>query len=281
MDGMAADRDGAYHYRIIARAIAAIDAGPPGMSLEALAAQVGLSPAHFQRVFTAWVGVSPKRYQQYLTLDAARRMLAARHSTLDTALAAGLSGPGRLHDLFLTWEAMAPGDYARAGAGLTLRHATLDTPLGPVVAMATDRGLCGLALAAEVGEAAALADLAARWPRARLVADPAGLAAPVAAALGGGPVALHLMGTPLRLKVWEALLTQPAGTVTSYADLATAVGQPRAVRAVGSAVGANPVAVLIPCHRVLRRDGALGGYRWGLPVKRALLAREAARLEAG
>ena len=272
---------GSYHYGVIARAIAEIDAGPPGLSLAELSGRMGMSPAHFQRVFTRWAGVSPKQYQQYLALDAARRMLAARHSTLEAALAAGLSGPGRLHDLFIRWEAMAPGSYARGGAGLTIRHGVADTPYGPAVAAVTDRGLCGLAFAAEMGTAAALRDLAARWPEARLEEDHAAVAAPVAAAFGGGSVTLHLIGAPLRLKVWEALLAVPEGRVTTYSELAVAVGRPRAVRAVATAVGRNPVAALIPCHRVLRRDGTLGGYHWGLPVKRAMLAREAARADAG
>ena len=272
---------GSYHYGVIARAIAEIDASAPGLSLAELSGRMGMSPAHFQRVFTRWAGVSPKQYQQYLALDAARRMLAARHSTLEAALAAGLSGPGRLHDLFIRWEAMAPGSYARGGAGLTIRHGVADTPYGPAVAAVTDRGLCGLAFAAEMGTAAALRDLAARWPAARLEEDHAAVAAPVAAAFGGGSVTLHLIGAPLRLKVWEALLAVPEGRVTTYSELAVAVGRPRAVRAVATAVGRNPVAALIPCHRVLRRDGTLGGYHWGLPVKRAMLAREAARADAG
>ncbi|MGY6412403.1 MAG: methylated-DNA--[protein]-cysteine S-methyltransferase [Alkalilacustris sp.] len=280
MDATATAEEDAYHYRLIARAIAEIDAAPPGLSLEALAGRIGLSPAHFQRVFTRWAGVTPKQYQQYLTLEAARAMLAARHTVFDTALAAGLSGPGRLHDLFLRWEAMPPGAYARAGAGLTIRHGAVDTPFGPAIAMATDHGLCGLALTAEMGTEAAFDDLAARWPAARFVPDPGSVAPPVRAAFDGAPAKLHLIGAPLRLKVWEALLAIPEGHVTTYGDLATAVGRPSAVRAVASAVGRNPIAALIPCHRVLRRDGALGGYHWGLPVKRALLAREAARIEA-
>jgi AraC family transcriptional regulator of adaptative response/methylated-DNA-[protein]-cysteine methyltransferase len=270
-----------YHYRVIARALAEIDATDAPLSLEALAARLGMSPAHFQRVFSRWVGVSPKRYQQYLALDAAKRLLAARHSTLEAALGSGLSGSGRLHDLFLRWEAMSPGDYARAGEGLVIRHGVVETPFGPAVAMTTERGLCGLGFAAEAGEAAVFADLAARWPAASFIADPHAVAGPVAAATGGGgEVALHLIGAPFQIKVWEALLAVPEGHVTTYSDLARAVGNPRAVRAVGTAVGRNPVSWLIPCHRALRKSGALGGYHWGLTVKRAMLAREAARAEA-
>ena len=275
-----------YHYGVIVRALGEIDAAEAPLTLEALAARLGMSPAHFQRVFSRWVGVSPKRYQQHLQLDAARRLLAARHSTLETAQAAGLSGTGRLHDLFLRWEAMSPGDYARAGAGLTIRHGMVDTPFGPAVAMATDRGLCGLGFAAETGAEAAFADLSARWPEARFVADAAAVAAPVAAAFGAergtaaAPLSLHLIGAPFQIKVWEALLAVPEGHVTTYSDLARAAGRPQAVRAAGTAVGRNPIAWLIPCHRALRKSGALGGYHWGLPVKRAMLAWEAARAEA-
>ncbi len=275
-----APADDGYHYRVILRALAEIDAAGGALPLEDLAGRLGMSPAHFQRLFSRWVGVSPKHYQQYLALDAARRLLARRHSTLEAALGAGLSGTGRLHDLFLRWEAMTPGSYARAGAGLVIRHGTVDTPYGPAIAMATEHGLCGLAFTAEMGTQAAFDDLAARWPAAEYRADPAAVAAPVRAAFEGGPVALHLLGAPLRLKVWEALLAVPEGHVTTYSDLAAAVGRPTAVRAVASAVGRNPIAALIPCHRVLRRNGDLGGYHWGLPVKRALLAREAARADA-
>ena len=271
-----------YHYGVIARAIAEIDAaGGAPLPLDDLAARLRMSPAHFQRLFSRWVGVSPKRYRQWLALDAAKRLLAERHTVLAAAEGAGLSGGGRLHDLFLRWEAMSPGAYARGGAGLTIRHATLDTPFGPAVAMATDRGLCGLGFAAETGEEAAFADLAARWPKARFTADAQALEAPVAAAFAGrGELSLHLIGAPFHLKVWEALLAVPPGRVTTYSDIARAVCTERAVRAVGTAVGRNPLGWLIPCHRVLRRDGGLGGYHWGLPVKRAMLAWEAARHDA-
>jgi len=270
-----------YHYNVIRRAIAEIDAAEGRLSLDALACRMGMSPAHFQRVFSRWAGVSPKRYQQYLALDHARALLRDRHTTLDTAGAVGLSGPGRLHDLFLRWEAMAPGDYARAGAGLTLRWGWFDSPFGPALAMGTDRGLCGLAFAAETGRDAAFADLAGRWPAARRVEDADALRPWVAAAFGGrGTVPVAVAGAPFRIKVWEALLAIPSGHVTTYADLAAAIGRPGASRAVGTAVGRNPLGWLIPCHRALRKSGGLGGYHWGLPVKRAMLAWEAARADA-
>ncbi len=272
-----------YHYQVIARALNRIDAaGTAPLPLASLAASLDMSPAHFQKVFSAWVGVSPKRYQQYLSLDLARDLLAQRLPLEAVADHAGLSGASRLHDLFLRWEAMSPGDYAKGGAGLTIRTGWFASPFGEVLAMGTTRGLCGLAFAAELGREAAEADLTARWPAARYTEDAAALAPWVAAALGQrGDTALHLIGAPFQIKVWEALLQIPSGHVTTYSEIAGAIGHPRAVRAVGTAVGRNPVAFLIPCHRALRKSGGLGGYHWGLPVKRAMLAWESARREAG
>ncbi|MEZ5884596.1 MAG: bifunctional helix-turn-helix domain-containing protein/methylated-DNA--[protein]-cysteine S-methyltransferase [Paracoccaceae bacterium] len=275
--------DAQYHFRVIERALARIDEadGSP-VSLGDLAASLGMSAAHFQKVFSAWVGVSPKRYQQYLSLDLARELLAQRMPLDAVADHAGLSGSGRLHDLFLRWEAMSPGEYARGGAGLTIRWGWFPSPFGEVLAMGTQRGLCGLAFAADTGRDAAFADLAARWPRAEFVEDPDAIAGWVEAALGQrGETCLHMIGAPFQIKVWEALLQIPSGQVTTYSDIADAIGHPRAVRAVGTAVGRNPVSWLIPCHRALRKSGGLGGYHWGLPVKRAMLAWEAARREAG
>jgi AraC family transcriptional regulator of adaptative response/methylated-DNA-[protein]-cysteine methyltransferase len=239
-----------------------------------------MSAAHFQRVFSAWVGVSPKRYQQYLTLDHAKALLAGQFTVLDTALVTGLSGPSRLHDLFLTWEAMSPGDYAKGGAGLVIYWGWFDSPFGPALVMGTERGICGMGFAAEMGEAEAMTDLLGRWPLATFVEDPMLLRPWVLAALGGEAAPLYLIGAPFQIKVWEALLRIPSGQVTTYSELAGAVGLPKAVRAVGTAVGRNPISLLIPCHRALRKSGGLGGYHWGLPVKRAILAWEAARKDA-
>ena len=274
--------DSAYHYRTIARAIDLIEAeGGRTMPLEDLAARLSMSPAHFQRVFSRWVGVSPKRYQQYLTLDLARRLLSERFTLLDTAAETGLSGTGRLHDLFLGWEAMSPGEYARAGAGLAIAWGWFDTPFGEALAMGTSRGLCGLAFAAETGREAAMADMRSRWPEAAFAEDPEAIRPWVEAAFGtGGEARLQLIGAPFQIKVWEALLTVPTGHVTTYSDIAAAIGRPRAVRAVGTAVGRNPISWLIPCHRALQKAGGLGGYHWGLGVKRAMLAWEAARLDS-
>lgn len=273
-----------YHYAVIARALRLIEAeGGTAMPLDDLARALNMSPAHFQRVFTRWVGVSPKRYQQYLTLDLAKRLLAERHTVLDAADGAGLSGGGRLHDLFIRWEAMSPGEFARAGEGLKIHWGWSDSPFGPALLMATDRGICGIGFAAETGAEATMADLLGRWPKADFVEDPMMLRHLALSAFGASadPAPVFAIGAPFQIKVWEALLAIPSGHVTTYTDLATAIGNPRAVRAVGTAVGRNPVSWLIPCHRALRKTGELGGYHWGLPIKRALLAWEAARSDAG
>ncbi len=272
-----------YHYGVIARAIALIDGAEGRLSLEALATEMGMSSAHFQRIFSTWAGVSPKRYQQYLTLGHAKLLLRSQFTTLETALSSGLSGTGRLHDLFVRWEAMSPGDFASGGAGLQIDWGWFDSPFGPVLVMGTEKGICGLSLAAEVGEQAATDDLRARWPAAAFRENPEKLEAWVQTAFGHGgkdqKVPLYLTGAPFQIKVWEALLHLPEGQVTTYGAIAEAIGNPKAVRAVGTAVGRNPIGYLIPCHRVLRKSGGLGGYHWGLPMKRALLGYEAARAE--
>ncbi len=271
-----------YYYKLMARAIERIDSEDGrDLSLEEIAREMNLSPAHFQRVFSRWAGVSPKKFQQYLALDHAKRLLADRHTTLETADAVGLSGSGRLHDLFVRWEAMSPGDYAKGGAGLEILWGWFDSPFGPALIMGTDRGICGVAFAAETGAEAAMEDMLGRWPHARFTEDPTALR-PMAdrafptAREPDEPVPLFLIGAPFQVKVWEALLTIPTGHVTTYSDIASVIGSPKAVRAVGTAVGRNPISWLIPCHRALRKSGALGGYHWGLPVKRAMLAWEAA-----
>jgi len=274
--------NGPYHYALIKRAIAYIDANAAHQpSLKEVAAAAGLSEAHFQRTFRAWTGVSPKKYLQYLTLNQARDMLKTRHTLLDTALATGLSGPSRLHDLFITWEAMTPGEYALRGGGLTISYGWVDSPFGDMLALATERGICALGFAAETGREAAKLDLFSRWPNATFRHAPNAMRSWVEAALTEkGEAKLLLSGSPLQIKVWEALLNIPSGYVTTYSDIARKTNTPKAVRAVGTAVGRNPVSWLIPCHRALRKSGALGGYHWGLPVKRALLARESAQFEA-
>ncbi|MBL3705214.1 methylated-DNA--[protein]-cysteine S-methyltransferase [Sulfitobacter sp. BDSS02] len=273
-----------YHYGVMRRAIELIDQGGDALTLEEMAREIGMSPAHFQRLFSAWVGVSPKRYQQYLRLGHAKSLLAERFTTLETALATGMSGSGRLHDLFLRWEAMSPGEYARGGEGLTIYWGWFESPFGPALVMGTEKGICGMGFAADAGEAAAMEDLCGRWPKARYVEDVMRLRPWVLSAFGGeqglSETPLFLIGAPFQIKVWEALLNIPSGHVTTYSEIAEAIGNPRAVRAVGTAVGRNPVSWLIPCHRALRKSGGLGGYHWGLPVKRAMLAWESARHEA-
>ncbi|UWR01086.1 bifunctional helix-turn-helix domain-containing protein/methylated-DNA--[protein]-cysteine S-methyltransferase [Rhodobacteraceae bacterium S2214] len=271
-----------YHYGVMARAIDVIDTADAPLSLDALAGQMDMSPAHFQRLFSQWVGVSPKRYQQYLALGHAKTLLRERFTTLATADAVGLSGSGRLHDMFLTWEAMSPGDFAKGGAGLTIYSGWFDSPFGPTLVMGTDKGICGAAFAETMGDAAAVQDLQSRWPNATFIENPAHLTPWVhtAFALSDHATPLHLIGAPFQIKVWEALLQVPTGTVTTYSEIATAIGSPKAVRAVGTAVGRNPVSWLIPCHRALRKSGELGGYHWGLNRKRAMLAWETARHDA-
>ncbi len=274
-------QEASYHYKLVRRAIERLDASDAPISLEALADEMNLSPAYLQRLFSKWVGVSPKRYQQFLALDHAKTLLRSHHSTLDTAVETGLSGGGRLHDLFLRWEAMSPGSYAKGGAGLTIKTGWFDSPFGRVLAMGTDVGLCGMAFAEETGEEASYQDMASRWPNATFIENTQALAPWVEAAFGGGgEQSLHLIGAPFQIKVWEALLQVPSGHVTTYSDIAKAVGSPKAVRAVGTAVGKNPVSWLIPCHRALRKSGELGGYHWGTPIKRAMLAYESAERES-
>lgn len=275
-----ADTETGYHYQLMRRAIDLIDADAGrDLSLEEIAGEMRMSPAHFQRIFSRWAGVSPKRYQQWLKLDYAKELLASRHTTLETADRVGLSGSGRLHDLFVRWEAMSPGDYAKGGEGLEILWGWFESPFGPALVMGTDRGICGIGFAAEAGAEATMADLLGRWPNADFVEDPVALRPLVDAAFpasGEARARLFLIGAPFQIKVWEALLHVPTGHVTTYSDIARVIGHPKAVRAVGSAVGRNPISWLIPCHRALRKSGGLGGYHWGLPVKRAMLAWEAA-----
>lgn len=276
------DMEQSYHYGVMRRAIEMIDSGETSLSLEDLAQAQGMSPAHFQRQFSKWAGVSPKRFQQYLTLGHAKSLLEDRFTTLETAHNLGLSGTGRLHDLFLRWEAMSPGDYARKGQGLTISYGWIDGPFGETLVMGTDKGICGLAFTAEIGRQKTFEDMTARWPLAQFTEAPDKLAPWVSGLFGdaGAETNLHLIGTPLQIKVWEALMRIPSGEVTTYSEIAQAIGSPKAVRAVGTAVGRNPVSWLIPCHRALRKSGGLGGYHWGLPVKRAMLAYEAAQSDA-
>ncbi len=278
------DPEAAYHYGVMRRAIEVIDHASDPLALDQIASEMGMSAAHFQRLFSRWVGVSPKRYQQYLMLDHAKDLLRDRFTTLSAAQEVGLSGSGRLHDLFLRWEAMSPGEFARKGDGLDISWGWFDSPFGPALVMGTDRGICGLAFSAEMGAAEAMEDLTRRWPGARFKQNPDLLEGWVQTAFGaqsggGGKAPIYLIGAPFQIKVWEALLNIPSGNVTTYSEIAQTIGTPKAVRAVGTAVGRNPISWLIPCHRALRKSGGLGGYHWGIPVKRAMLAYESARAD--
>jgi len=277
-DPEAAGRD----YARIEKAIRFLDAHYQDQpELDAVAREVGLSPYHFQRLFHRWAGVSPKRFLQFLTVDHARRLLDGNASVLDAALDAGLSGPSRLHDLFVAYDAVTPGEAKRKGAGLAIACGFHASPFGECLVGATARGLCWLGFVTAEGRRGALDRLRGRWPHATLAED-AGATAPLAARAfaprrGGPPLPVHLTGTNFQLKVWEALLRIPPGGVVAYEDVARAVGSPGAVRAVGSAVGRNPLAFLVPCHRVIRKTGPFDAYAWGRERKRAILGWEAAR----
>ncbi len=255
--------------------------------LDRLAAHLGLSAPHVQRLFKRWCGLTPKAFVQAITIDHARGLLTDSASVLEAAHEVGLSGSGRLHDLFVAHEAMTPGDIRRRGAGLTIAYGFHTTPFGDAVLLATDRGLAGLAFVDEdAGQtrADALADMTRRWPAAAFIEDGPRTAPHVAHVFDPGqwraeqPVRLVLIGTDFEVRVWEALLRIPMGRAVTYADIARHLGQPTASRAVGSAVGRNPISFVVPCHRVLRGDGTLGGYHWGLTRKRALIGWETGRL---
>ena len=253
-------------------------------SLAEVAAHVGLSESHFQRLFTRWAGISPKRFLQFQTVAHARALLAESRSLLDATYEAGLSSAGRLHDLFVTIDAVTPGEFKRAGDGLTIQWGVHDTPFGECVIGTTPRGICGLYFATDGGIARAQQHLAESWEGARLVEN-ASATQPLVdqifsdAARTTAPLAVLVKGTNLQLKVWEALLRIPLGEVVTYEQLAAAAGAPTAVRAVGTAVGRNPVSYLIPCHRVIRKTGAFGNYGGGIARKRAMLTWEFARRE--
>jgi len=262
---------------------------PEQPPLTELAATVGVSPHHFQRMFTRRVGVSPKKFLQHLTLEAAKRRLSESASVLDAAYEAGLSGPGRLHDLFVTFEAMTPGEYKAQGEGLTIRYGYHDSPFGECLLMVTDRGICGLGFSTGIGREAAIAHRMRGREKAALLFDdtatapyvPAIFAAPgETAPRDAPPLRLLLRGSRFQLKVWEALLIMPPGTLTTYQDLARRIGLPAgAARAVGNANNANPIPWLIPCHRIIRKTGAIGGYDWGVGRKMAMIGWEAAAAE--
>ena len=248
-----------------------------------VAEAAGLGPHHFQRLFRRWAGISPKRFGQYLTLDYAKDQLEGSASILDAAYDAGLSGPSRLHDLFVTYEAMSPGAFKRRGEGVEIAYGLHPSPFGPCFVGQTERGICALGFAdgGEGNGEAVRAEFERRWPAARFHEDRAATAHVAARIFGerpadSTPLRLAVAGTNFQLKVWEALLRIPPGRITSYHALGQALGLPRSARAVGGAVAANPVSYLIPCHRVIRHTGRISHYEWGRSRKRVMLGWEAA-----
>ena len=254
---------------------------PNQPGLEKVAGVAGLSPFHLQRLFKRWAGVSPKRFLQYLTVEHAKRRLKESRSVLDSAYDAGLSGPGRLHDLFVSVEAMTPGEFKKGGEGLRIHYGFHGTPFGQALVAMTQLGICGFSFLDEGGKDRALAGLKKNWPRARFIEDTqktSGVVKQLFEKPASRRLKVLLKGTSFQLKVWEALLKIPAGAVAAYQDVAQGIGKPKASRAVGTAVGQNAIAFLIPCHRVIRETGVLGDYRWGSARKKALLAWEEARV---
>ena len=253
-------------------------------SIEAIADHVGLSASHFQHVFKRWAGLTPKAFLQAITIERARERLRDSASVLEAAYDVGLSGPSRLHDLFVAHEAMTPGDYRRGD--LALAYGFHASPFGEAILVVAPRGLAGLGFVDEAGRAAALADMRGRWPRARLVESAEATALAAARVFDprlwrpDQPLRIVMIGTDFEVRVWETLLAVPMGRATTYSDVARRLGKPKAARAVGAAVGRNPISFVVPCHRVLGRSGALTGYHWGLARKQAIIGWEAGRIEA-
>jgi AraC family transcriptional regulator of adaptative response/methylated-DNA-[protein]-cysteine methyltransferase len=250
-------------------------------SLEAIAAELGQSPTQLQKLFTRWAGLSPKAFLQAVTLDHAKRLLGQEGlPLLETSYEIGLSGPGRLHDLFVTHEAMSPGEWKARGSGLTIRYGFHVCPFGLALVMITDRGLAGLAFADPGEERAALEDMMGRWRNAQYIEDLEATAPYVGRVFerekwsADRPLNIVLIGTDFQVKVWQSLLKIPFGKAVTYSDVACDIGNPAANRAVGAAVGANPISFVVPCHRAVAKNGALTGYHWGLTRKRAMLGWE-------
>jgi AraC family transcriptional regulator of adaptative response/methylated-DNA-[protein]-cysteine methyltransferase len=264
-------------YRRVAAAIEYLDSHARSQpSLDEVAGAVGLSPHHFHRLFRRWAGTTPKRFLQLLTLDAAKERLDASRSVLETAYDVGLSGPGRLHDLFVTLDGVTPGEFADGAAGVPITYGAAPTPFGTAVIARTPRGVCHLSFD---DVEAAVSPIATAWPGAQLERDDAVAVSLADAIFGGDRPPLHVRGTNFQLRVWQALVGIPEGHVAAYGDVAEGIGRPTASRAVAGAIARNRVAWLIPCHRVIRKVGAAGGYRWGTQRKRAMLAWESARTE--
>ena len=253
-------------------------------TLDEIAAHVHLSPFHFQRLFSRWAGVTPKRYLQVLTLERAKALLQESRPLLEVADTLGLSSGSRLYDHFVQLEAVTPGEYKQRGAGLVIDHGVHDTPFGQAFVALTPRGVCNFSFLDDQAPQTPLSALAQRWPEAELREAPSRTQGVIHTMFDGSktpdrPLSLHVSGTNFQISVWRALLQIPPAKVVSYAQVASAVGNPKAARAVGLAVGANPVALMIPCHRVIQQNGKLGGYHWGKTRKQAIHAWEAARYE--
>lgn len=272
-------------YRIVSGVIAMLTEDYRDQpSLESIAGRMKRDPIELQKTFTRWAGLSPKAFLQAVTLDHAKRLLRDENlPLLETTLELGLSSPGRLHDLFVTHEAMSPGEWKANGRGLDIRYGFVASPFGKALLMVTDRGLCGLAFADPGEEEEALRDMTGRWPEAIYHADEAAVA-PYAGRIfdearwrAEEPLRVVLIGTDFQIRVWEQLLEIPLGRLCTYSDIATNIGMPKASRAVGAAVGRNPVSFVVPCHRAIGKSGALTGYHWGLTRKRAMLGWEAAK----
>jgi len=254
--------------------------------IETIADAAGVTPTELHHLFRRWAGLSPKAFLQALTLDGARRLLRDSASVLDATYEVGLSGPGRLHDLFVTHEAMSPGEWKSGGEGLTIRFGFHPSPFGSALVMATERGLAGVAFADSGEEPAALADMKSRWPRAAYLEDSARTAAIAKRIFDPSqwqsqqPLRVVLIGTDFEVRVWEALLQIPMGRLATYSSVAGRICAPTAARAVGAAVGKNPLAFVVPCHRVVGKAGDLTGYHWGITRKRAMLGWEAGKVKA-
>jgi AraC family transcriptional regulator of adaptative response/methylated-DNA-[protein]-cysteine methyltransferase len=274
-------------YDVVRKAIAHIRSNWRAQpEIEQIAEAAGVTPTELHHLFRRWAGLTPKAFLQALTLDSARNLLRASASVLDATFEVGLSGPGRLHDLFVTHEAMSPGEWKSGGEGLTVHYGFHPSAFGTALVMATDRGLCGLAFADPGEERAALEDMRRRWPKAGLVEDSA-QTAPLCTRIfdpklwrSDRPLRVVLIGTDFEVRVWETLLRIPMGRATTYSDIAGNIGRPKASRAVGAAVGKNPISFVVPCHRVLGKSGELTGYHWGITRKHAMLGWEAGAVAA-
>jgi AraC family transcriptional regulator, regulatory protein of adaptative response / methylated-DNA-[protein]-cysteine methyltransferase len=255
-------------------------------TIEAMADAASVTPDELHHLFRRWAGLTPKAFMQALTLDHAKGLLRDSASVLDAALDSGLSGPGRLHDLFVTHEAMSPGEWKTGGAGITLQYGFHASPFGTAIVIASGRGLAGLAFADSGGEQAAFADMRRRWPRATFAEDHAGTTALAQRIFdtklwrADQPLRVVLIGTDFEVRVWETLLKIPMGRAVSYSDIASKISRPKASRAVGAAVGKNPISFVVPCHRALGKSGALTGYHWGITRKQAMLGWEAGQIVA-